>query len=500
MKILNAAQIRAADQYTCRTEPISSVDLMERAASACARRITGLARPGQMFHVYCGMGNNGGDGLAIARMLLANNFHCQVFVVRFKEEFSNDAQLNFERLGKTKGALVTEIKTEKDLAGGETRDIVAIDALLGTGVSSQAKGLIASAIFFINKNYRQIISIDIPSGLLPDGPQQGDAVVRSSLTLTFHCPKLTFLLPENAPYVPAFEVLDIGLKEDPDMGGGNYHYVTGPDIRTLMRPRNKFSHKGTYGHALLLAGSQGKSGAALIAAEACLRAGAGLLTVHSTEETLRALAVRLPEAMSSEDEHSEMITGIDKPENYSAVGFGPGVGQGDDTALVLKKILHHGVEKLVIDADGLNILSENKTWLEFLPPATILTPHPKEFERLAGKQDDDLDRLSALRQFSARHNCIVVLKGAHTCVAMPDGNLFFNSSGNAGLAKGGTGDALTGIILGLLASGYNAPQSALIGVYVHGLAADLVAHEAGQESILAGDVVRSLPHAFRILS
>jgi NAD(P)H-hydrate epimerase len=302
-------------------------------------------------------------------------------------------------------------------------------------------------------------------------------------------------MPQNQLYVPEFEILDIGLAEDL-AADSNLRYLTIIDIQSLLRKRNKFSHKGTFGHALLLAGSKGKSGAALIAAQACLRSGAGLLTVHSTKDVLASLSVFLPEAMSFEDAHSDVITEIEPPEKFNAIGFGPGVGTHEDTQLVLKKLLNSYSGKLVIDADGLNILAENKTWLSFLPASAVLTPHPREFERLTEKTNDDFERLSILKQFSIRHNCIVVLKGAHTAIAMPDGNLFFNSSGNAGLAKGGSGDALTGMILGLMARGYNAPQAALIGTFVHGYAADLAVKKKSSESLLDTDVIAFLSKAF----
>jgi NAD(P)H-hydrate epimerase len=308
------------------------------------------------------------------------------------------------------------------------------------------------------------------------------------------------MMSDNKRYVPEFEIMDIGLNlRAIDDQNSTYHYVTKNDISSLLKPRNKFSHKGTYGHALLLAGSSGKSGAALISAKACLRSGAGLLTVHSTQQTLSALLNFLPESMSEADENPEYITEVIHPENYTAIGFGPGVGTHEDTQHVLKKILQYYTGKLLIDADGLNILSENKTWLSFLPANAVLTPHPKEFERLTEKQNDSFEQLLAAKHFAMKHSCIVVLKGAHTAITMPEGNVFFNSSGNAGLAKGGSGDGLTGIILGLLTGGYNEPQSVLIGTFLHGYAADICAKEMSLESILITDVIETLGKAFEAL-
>jgi hydroxyethylthiazole kinase-like uncharacterized protein yjeF len=502
MKILNSEQMHALDELTIKSEDITSLELMERAAGVCARSIIDLAPAGASFDIYCGMGNNGGDGLVIARLLMENNVRTRTFLVRFREQMSPDAEASFKTLQKLYPATITEITKENDLDTPEKKENrIAIDALLGTGTSKNKNTLLEECIKHLNKTYSQIISIDVPSGLMPDGPQHGQPIIESTLTLTFESPKLAFLLPENASYVRNFEVLDIGLSKDELSKTKSEHFfVTGEDARSLYVPRQKFSHKGDFGHALLLAGGRGKSGAALMAAEACLRSGAGLLTLHSTPGTLAALNVRLPEAMSSVDANEDHITEVNRPERFDALAFGPGTGTAEATQIVLKKILHFGIQNLVIDADGLNILSENKTWLEFLPPGTILTPHPGEFERLVGKQDDDLHKLKALKQFSSRYDCIVILKGAHTCVAMPDGNLFFNSTGNSGLAKGGTGDVLTGVIVGLLSSGYNPPKAALLGVFLHGLAADLCAKEMGLETILATDVVRALPAAFRALA
>ena len=500
MKILSAEQIRACDAYTIQNEPVSSVSLMERAAGACFKRIAKLVDPHRKVVVFCGKGNNGGDGLAIARMLLQSNYDVSVLIINHSDKFSDDALANDERLKKSSPAIISEISDESALeqfSGFENP--VAIDAILGTGINKPLSGLLADTVNYINKHFKDIISIDAPSGLLIDGGRTENAV-RSSLTLTFQLPKLAFLFPGNEKFVPEFEILDIGLsRQSIDSQHSGFFYVTAGDVSALLKPRPRFSHKGTFGHALLLAGSSGKSGAAILCAGACLRSGAGLLTVHAVEETISALLNVYPEAMSSADPEKKFITEVHRPENYSAIAFGPGTGVHETTQQVLKKLLQYYTGKLVIDADGLNIISENKTWLDFLPAGTILTPHPKEFERLTQKFNDDDERLKALKHFSQRYNCIVILKGAFSSIAMPDGNVFFNSSGNPGLAKGGTGDTLTGILLGLLARGYSAPQASIIGTFVHGYAADLLLKKNSVESILASDVISQLPRAFKKL-
>ncbi len=502
MKIFSTEQIKAIDAFTIEHEPINSIDLMERAARACVSRLVKLIAPEEKIHVLCGKGNNGGDGLAIARLLLERGFAAVCFVIHSTDKFSKDAQENYTRLKEKFPLQLIEIHSVEELKKSEVdKNTVLVDALLGTGVNKPAEGFLGEVIAYLNASFKKIISIDVPSGLYCDQSSTGNKfIIRSSLTLTFQFPKLAFLFAENQQYVPEFEILNIGLHEKGIAAqSSNYYYITKTEISSLLQPRSKFSHKGTYGHALLLAGSKGKSGAAVISSKACLRSGAGLLTVHSTKETLNALLTVLPEAMSEEDPNPDFVSELEKPERYDAIGFGPGVGLHEDTQLVLKKILHYYAGSLLIDADGLNILSENKTWLNFLPPNAILTPHPKEFERLTEKQVDDFERLKAAKHFSLTYKCIVILKGAHTAIVMPDGNIFFNSSGNAGLAKGGSGDALTGIILGLMARGYNAPQSALIGTFVHGFAADLCVKKKSMESLLISDVIEQLPKAFKNL-
>lgn len=502
MKIFSTEQIRAIDAFTIEHEPITSINLMERAARACVSRLTKLVTIEDTIYIVCGKGNNGGDGLAIARLLLEQGFSVSCFVIHYTETFSADAEQNYIQLKEQFPNQVIEVRTSEDLKIlGTDKNNLIVDALLGTGINKPVEGFLGEVIQYLNTHFTKIVSIDVPSGLYCDkSSSENKFIIHSSLTLTFQFPKLAFLFAENKNYVPEFEILHIGLHEKAiTTQSSNYYYITKTDISSLLQPRSKFSHKGTYGHALLLAGSKGKSGAALISSKACLRSGAGLLSLHSTKETLSALLQALPEAMSEEDQNPDFISELDKPEKYDAIAFGPGVGLNEDTTLVLKKILHYYTGSLIIDADGLNILSENKTWLNFLPPNCILTPHPKEFERLTEKHLDDFERLKTAKHFSLKYRCILVLKGAHSAIVMPDGNVFFNSSGNAGLAKGGSGDGLTGVILGLLARGYNAPQSALIGTFVHGYAADLFIKKKSKESMLISDVIDLLPKAFKKL-
>ena len=502
MKILSAHQIKAIDEYTIANEPVSSIDLMERAAMACFKRLIKLIDVKETIYIICGKGNNGGDGLAIGRLLFERGYNVNIFVINHKSEFSTNAETNFN-LFKTKfPENIYEINSAEELKEQlKDNNAIVVDAILGNGINKPIGNFLSEIIKLINQRFSKIISIDVPSGLFIDNTsKESENIIRSSLTFTFQFPKIAFLLAENSQYVPEFEILDIGLSaKGVDEHSTNNYYVTKYDVFPLLKKRNKFDHKGSYGHALLFAGSKGKAGAAIISSLGCMRSGAGLLTVHSTNEALASLLQHLPEAMGEHDSNENFITEINKPENFDAVAFGPGIGLHNDSQQVLKKLLNFYQGPLVIDADGLNALSENKTWLNFLPAQTILTPHPKEFERLTEKCENDFERLKILKQFSLKYNCIVILKSAHTVIAMPDGNLFFNSSGNPGLAKAGSGDALTGIILGLLSRGYNSPQAALIGTFIHGFAADLCLKNMSMESILITDVIAHLPKAFKKL-
>jgi hydroxyethylthiazole kinase-like uncharacterized protein yjeF len=498
MLILNQEQLKFADCYTIEYEPVASIDLMERASAACVNEI--IPHIKNEVLVFCGKGNNGGDGLAIARLLHLKGFSCNAIVIHQSEEFSEDCKTNYQRLKEILPASVFDVRSENQFSELNLKnDTLLIDAIFGTGLNKPLTGLSKKAAEFINACGCKIISIDCPSGFYIDKENEpGDTIVCSSLTLTFQYPKLCFLLAQNEKFVPAFKVLDIGLhKTIESLIKPEQFFITHDIIRQLITKRKVFSHKGTYGHALMIAGSEGMKGAALLSTKSCLRSGAGLATLHSIKSVLESLSVYLPEALTSADHGENHLTELPVLEKYSSIAIGPGIGTHPDTVQVLKKLLHYnnGVP-LVLDADALNIISENKTWLSFLPAETILTPHPKEFDRLTEKHHSDFDRLKTAKKFAIKHNCILILKGAYSVCCMPDGSVYFNSSGNAGLAKGGSGDVLTGILCGLLARGYTAPKSALIGVYLHGHAADLAVKETSMESLLANDVIEYIGKAF----
>jgi ADP-dependent NAD(P)H-hydrate dehydratase / NAD(P)H-hydrate epimerase len=496
MYILSSQQIRDLDRFTIEHEPIIAIDLMERAAKALFAELVATEQHRHVT-IICGMGNNGGDGLALARMLRGvQGCTVSVVIVQHTATPSNEFVINLDRL-KEAGIDFKEIAAASELPEVPADSLV-VDALLGTGTSRPLTGLLAEVVGHINALPNRVVSIDIPTGLFSDGNGQDDsiAIVRADRTLTFHCPKLAFMFAENAPFVGDFTVLDIGLLERKSGLGGEMVAVTEELASGILRPRARFSHKGIYGHALLLAGRYGSMGAAVLAAKAAMRSGAGLLTAHVPTEGVTVMQTAVPEAMCSIDLHPHLISEMPKIERFSAIGAGPGLGQDTDTANMLKMLIQEAKVPLVLDADALNILSENPTWLRFLPKGTVLTPHPKEFDRLAGKSESGRERWQLQRDFAKRYNCVVVLKGAFTSVCNPAGQTFFNLTGNPGMATAGSGDVLTGIILGLLSQGYGPSEAAVLGVHVHGLSGDLVAEHSGMDAMMAGDIVDGLGAAF----
>jgi NAD(P)H-hydrate epimerase len=497
MKILSAQQLRVADQATILNEPITSINLMERAAMACFDWLAECFTAEQRFAIVCGVGNNGGDGLAIARMLLGGGKQVHVFVVGDAAKGSADFTTNLNKLDQ---ANVTAV----DRAESLTDDFeVIVDALFGTGLNKPVKGLHADVITVLNDSNAIRVAIDIPSGLFADDNTDNDGTVfKADYTLTFEQPKLAFFFAESAPYVGEFIVLPIGLDAQFIATTQSQNYLVEEDeIRQLIVPRDKFAHKGTYGHALLVGGSKGKIGAMVLSAKACIHTGAGLTSVVAPNCGYTVLQTAVPEAMCITNLGEDAIEHLPNLDAYNAIGIGPGMGTDDAQAQALKKLLNYTQANLVIDADAINILVENQTWLHFLPANCILTPHPGEFDRLAKmpKNAMGLERYKKQRELSAKYNCYIVLKGAYTSISCPDGTVFFNPTGNPGMATGGSGDVLTGIIAGLLAQRYKPRLAAVIGVYLHGLAGDLAAGNLSQQALSAGDIINYLPSAFKHL-
>lgn len=494
--ILSAEQIRQADAHTIARGPIASIDLMERAAMACTNRLTELLPPEIPLCVLAGMGNNGGDGLAIARLLKKAGRTVQVVIAGWKKEGSPDFEVNRKRAEEAQ--VPVQVLGEGAPLPPVEPGTVVVDALFGTGLQRPVSGWVKEVVRELNARPGRVIAIDLPSGLFADDNATNDpeAIVRAERTLTLELPKRALLMADHYRFAGEWEVLPIGLDrafiaEQP----AGAMIPEGPDLAALLPRRSRVSHKGDHGHAWLLAGGPGKMGAAVMAARACLRSGCGLLTVRVPREQAPVVHAAVPEAMVSTDQEEWLAT-LPKFGRVSAIGTGPGMGTHDASARMLKHLVQEAPAPLVMDADALNILAENRTWLSFLPAGTILTPHPKELERLAGRAGSDEERLAQARELARKHRAVVVLKGAYTAVCSPDGRLFFNGTGNAGMAKGGSGDVLTGIITGLRAQGLDPLSAALVGVHVHGKAGDLAAADLGMDGMLPTDLIDRLPQAW----
>ncbi|MBS1598140.1 MAG: NAD(P)H-hydrate dehydratase [Bacteroidetes bacterium] len=496
MQILSPEQIRLWDKFTIENEPITSIDLMERAAMRCFEWLeTNDYLPGS-FSVFCGKGNNGGDGLALARMLSQKNCPVIVYILEFGVKGTEEFQANLARLHSS-NVEIRFIQGEENFHPIPAADII-IDALFGCGLNRPVDTITGKLIEHINNSGNEIIAIDIPSGLYVDKSSKGNTIIKATHTLSFQCYKLAFLVAENEIYNGEIHILDIGLHPSYTPGKQNQFELADIDfIRAIYRPRKKFSHKGNFGHTLLVAGSYGKMGAALMSAKACLRSGAGLLTCHIPKCGYEILQGYLPEAMATVDEDENINTKIQEDiSKYTTIGIGPGIGTDQKTKKLIGEIFTNYKSPVVLDADGLNILAEDENLLSRLIPYSILTPHPKEFERIFGKSENDFARLTLALQKASQHKCIIVLKGHRTLIALPEGKSYFNDSGNAGMAKGGSGDALTGIISGLLSQGYAPAEAAIFGVYLHGLSGDIAAQIFSEQAMLPSDLIDCLGKAY----
>ncbi|MBU2914563.1 NAD(P)H-hydrate dehydratase [Reichenbachiella agariperforans] len=498
LKIFSAEQTRQADQYTITHEPIASIDLMERASTCFVQAFLRDYSKDQSVKVFCGTGNNGGDGLAIARLLLDADYHVEVYLLGDVEKGTPDFQTNLKKL---KGLLapvwVSDMVVFPTIENGD----LVIDALFGSGVSRPVEGIYAECIEAINRSMaKDVIAVDIASGLGCETRYGKGAVMEVSHTVTFQSPKLTQLLPENDVHTGRLDVIDIGLSEEFIRSVAvQQYFLTEAFIKSLLIPRKKYAHKGDAGRSLIVAGSFGKMGAAVLAAQACLRSGVGLLTMQVPECGVDILQSTTPEAMVRADKNSKVNEKFDDLEGFDAIGVGPGIGTEDETAKRLKLLIGSSKVPMVLDADALNILSQHPTWLEYLPKGSVLTPHPGEFARLVGEWDDDAHKLALQMELAQRLDAIVLLKGAHSTVATPDGRLFFNSTGNPGMATGGSGDVLTGMVTAFLAQGYDSLSATLVACFVHGRAGDLFLAEGAEESLIASDLITKTPLVLKCL-
>jgi ADP-dependent NAD(P)H-hydrate dehydratase / NAD(P)H-hydrate epimerase len=498
MKLFTTKQIAGIDKFTIENEPVADIDLMERAAMQITNWLVQHFSTEEKLIFFAGPGNNAGDALAIARQMAAFEFQCEVFLLDLGKGLKNSPAINWKRLEEQGKVKLSKITCSGQFPQTHSTDVF-LDGLFGSGLSRPLEGLPAEIVHQMNERPNTVVSVDIPSGLMGEDNSRNipENIVRADFTLTFQFPKMSFLFPENEEFTGKWEVLPIGLlPEGIAKTSSDFFLVEKEDVKEILPRRSKFAHKGHFGHALLIAGSYGKMGAAVLASKGCLRSGTGLLTTHVPRLGYTIIQVTVPEAMTSIDPHDSLFTEFPELAPFSAIAIGPGIGLKHNSRRALHELIDKAEVPMVLDADALNILSEDKHWLTKLPENSILTPHPGEFRRLAGETADSYERMQIQREFAKEYHVIVVLKGAFTTVATPGGKVYFNASGNPGMATAGSGDALTGIMLGLLAQRFPAYQAAIAGVFLHGLAGDLAAGEKSENALIAGDIVEYLGNSF----
>ena len=483
MKILIDKQIKEADRITIKNEPIASIDLMERASHVIAKWFENNIATEKNLFFFIGKGNNGGDGLAVARLLSEKGYRCSLGLVAEQSEMTEECKINFERLPK-------EISVYQGNEISVPEDAVIIDAILGTGFRGSLDERIAAVVEKINSLSNTVISIDLPSGMKTEFGNLDQKIVKADITLTLQFPKLAMLLSIAGECCGKIEVLPIGLDSDfLQQAETKLHYICKDDIKSIKKSRNKFTYKSNFGHALLICGSETMAGAALLATKAALRSGCGLVTLHLPERDRMAAQVACPSAILSLDPSSHYSIPPTDLSKYSVIGVGCGMGQGTQTEKAFKQLMEMVKQPMVLDADALNILAKSRELQLYIPAYSILTPHIGELRRLLGSWKSEQEKLKLTKALAARLRSVIVVKGAHSMVCMPDGRLYFNSTGNSGMAKAGSGDVLTGLLTGLMARGYNSEEAALLGVYYHGLAGDKATETFGTESMNSQDMI-----------
>ena len=500
MKIFTSNQIHELDQYTIEHEPISSIDLMERAAKAITLAIADTWTTFTPIVVFAGPGNNGGDALAVSRMLAEKGYTVSVFLFNINNHLSEDCAENKKRAQECKRIKsFTEVIHEFD-PPQLTSSTLVVDGLFGTGLNKPLENGFAALVKYINQSPCKVVSIDMPSGLMSECNTYNNLnhIIRANLTLTLQTKKLAFLFADTQQFVGKLRVLDIRLSQDYMHHAESFYTIQEEkDVKSLLLPREDFAHKGTMGHALLIAGSRGMAGAAILSSRACLRSGAGKLTIHTPGCNCDILQISVPEAVLQIDVEDQYFSEAVNTDDFDAIGIGPGLGQLEGTAIALIAQLRKSHAPVVADADALNILGSHRAWMQQLPKDMIMTPHPKEFDHLCDQRcTDDYERLSKAREMAQRLHVYIILKGHYSALCSPDGNVVFNTTGNSGMATAGSGDVLTGIITSLLARGYNQMSACRIGMYLHGLAGDIAVKTMGKECLIASDIIQCLPEAF----
>lgn len=504
MKLPNAYQMKELDAYTIQQLDIKSIELMEKAAQKVAEFVVTHYTSHEMpIIIYAGPGNNGGDGLALARLLSKSNYtNIKAYLFNTNNSLSDDCKQNAERLKEECPSVsFTEIQQQFEAPEMDQNTLI-VDALFGTGLNKPLGGGYAALVKFINASPSQVVSIDMPSGLMCEDNTYNSpsAIVRATYTLTLGCPKLALILSDNQQYVGKAFVLDINLcNEKLNELNIPFQITSESSIIKILRDRPTFGHKGTFGNALLIAGQYGMAGAAMLAAKACLKSGVGKVIVHTPIKNNDILQIGVPEAVLHHDENEHIFTTPERTDNVQALAIGPGIGTDKRTALAFIEQASHADIPLLIDADGINILGGHKGWISQIPAHTIFTPHAKEMQRLGICNADSYSILLEAINMAKQHNFYICLKGHYTAVCTPQGEVFFNPTGNSGMATAGSGDVLTGIILALLAQHYNEFEACMLGVYLHGLAGDYAANQIGEHSLTATDIIQHLPQAFNHL-
>lgn len=493
MKILSSQQIRKIDTETIKREAISSLELMKRASTAFYNWfIEKYSNKHTSVLIFSGVGNNGGDGLVIARLLHKSGYNVKVCVIECNNHYSEDCTHNIRR-AKAENISFSKITNENQIPDIRKYDVV-IDGIFGTGLSREISGIAETVINHINLSRTTVISIDVPSGLFLE--KKTTFAIKATETVTFQIPKLALFLPENQSYTGNVTIVDIGLNEQAIAETESDIYFTEKhEIRNLLKPLSKFAHKGTEGHALIVGGSLGKSGSVCLSSRAALKTGCGLVTAYLPKCGVPIIQMNFPEAMAIEDSGEKYIASIKFDIKPDAIGIGIGMGQNEETQSALHDFLLNNHTPLVIDADGLNIIAKNPEWLTLLQPKTIVTPHPGELSRLIGGWDDDYDKIQKTRLFARKYDAVVVVKGAYSLIIDYE-NIYLNSTGTPALATAGSGDVLTGMITSLLAQGYKPIDAARVGVYIHGMTSDLTGQYIYPKSFIASDIIENIGSAY----
>ena len=476
---------------------------MERAAIQLTDSIVAGWDKDMKVVVFAGPGNNGGDALAVARMLAVRGYNVSTWLFNTSGRLSDDCKKNRDRLKDVKQVASFVMVTEEFDPPALDAQTLVVDGLFGSGLNKPLTGGFASLVKYVNTSPAKVVSIDIPSGLMTESNEYNvkSNIMKADVTLTLQQPKLSFLFPENQQFIGHVEVLDIGISQEGiDKTDAQFYILEKSDITPCLKRRDPFAHKGSMGHALLVAGSRGMAGAAMLAAKACLRTGVGKVTVHTPACNTLPLQIGVPEVVLDVDSDTNVVSEAVDTDCFKAMGIGPGLGTNENTAIAVIGQMRRAQCPIVVDADALNILAAHKAWLQQIPVGAILTPHIGEFDRLEGVSTDSYERLSKAMLLAERQHAYIVLKGHYTAIITPGGRVLFSPTGNPGMATAGSGDVLTGIITALLARGYTQGEACAIGTYLHGLAGDIAARSLGEESLIASDIINSLPMAFKELS